>query len=47
MLSAGVMATWIRRLARSPRTRQLIGLVIIVMALASLFISVGDVHHHH
>jgi len=47
MLSAGIMATWIRRLARSPRARQLIGLVIIVMALASLFINVGDMHHHH
>lgn len=47
MLSAGIMATWIRRLARSPRARQLIGLIIIAMALASLSINVGDMHHHH
>ena len=47
MLSAGVMAIWIRRLASSATTRQVIGVLIIIMALASLFIGVGDEHHHH
>jgi hypothetical protein len=47
MFSAGVMASWIRRLAGAPGTRQVIGVLIILMALASLFISVDDIHHHH
>ena len=47
MVSAGVMAGWIRRLAASQQARQAIGLIIILMALASLFIGEGDAHHHH
>ena len=47
MLSAGIMASWIRRFASSARTRQVIGLLIIVMALASLFVGGGEGHHHH
>lgn len=47
MLSAGVMASWVRRFTQSARTRQIIGILIIVMAIASLFIGVGDGEHHH
>ena len=47
MLSAGIMTTWVRRMANSQATRQVIGLIIVVSALASLFIGVGDVHSHH
>ena len=47
MVSAGVIAGWIRRLAVSQQARQVIGLIIILMALASLFIGEGDAHHHH
>lgn len=47
MLSAGVMASWVRRFTQSARTRQIIGILIIVMAIASLFFGVGDGGHHH
>lgn len=47
MLSAGVMAGWIRRMAGSAQARQIIGMIIIMMALASLFITVDPAHHHH
>jgi sulfite exporter TauE/SafE len=47
LLSAGVMASWVRRFAGSAKTRQIIGLLIVVMALASLLIGAGDAHHHH
>ncbi len=47
MLSAGIMASWVRRFAGSTKTRQIIGLLIVLMAIASLFIGVGDGHHHH
>lgn len=47
MMSAGVMASWISRFSRSQLTRQIIGLIIVAMALASLFIGGGGEHHHH
>jgi len=47
MMSAGIMASWISRFSRSQLTRQIIGLIIVAMAVASLFIGGGDVHHHH
>lgn len=47
MLSAGFMASWVRRFASSAKTRQLIGLIIVITALASLFIGGGDGQHHH
>ena len=47
MLSAGIMVTWVRRIASSGRARQVIGILIVIMALASLFIGGGDAHHHH
>ncbi len=47
MFSAGVMAGWIRRLAGSPGTRQAIGMLITLMAIASLFVDVDQAHHHH
>ena len=47
ILSLGVMATWVRRFASSQSTRQIAGLIIIIMAIASLFIGTGDGHHHH
>lgn len=47
MMSAGIMASWITRFTRSKLTRQIIGLIIVLMAIASLFIGGGDEHHHH
>jgi uncharacterized protein len=47
MLSAGIMASWIRRFTQSATTRQVMGLLIVAMALATLFIGTGDGHHHH
>jgi len=47
ILSVGIMATWVRRFASSQSTRQLIGIIIIIMAIASLFLSTGGDHHHH
>ena len=46
MLSAGVMLGWVRRLGQSRHARQLIAVILIVTALASLFIGVGDVGHY-
>lgn len=47
MLSAGVMVSWVRKLAQSKNARLLIGLILIVTALASLFINGGGEHEHH
>lgn len=47
MMSAGIMASWISRFSRSQLTRQIIGLIIVSLAVASLFIGGGDAHHHH
>lgn len=47
MLSAGVMLGWIRKLAQSKHVRQIAAVVLIVSAIASLFIGVGGAEHHH
>jgi sulfite exporter TauE/SafE len=47
MFSAGVMAGWIRRMAGSSGMRQAIGVLITVMAIASLFVDVDHAHQHH
>lgn len=49
MLSAGVMLGWVRKLGQSARARQVIGAILVVSAVASLFIGVdgGHEHHHH
>ena len=46
LLSAGFMTSWMTRFARSKRARQLVGLLIILMAIGSLFVPMGH-HHHH
>jgi len=46
MLSAGVMLGWVRRLGQSTHARQLIAVILIITALASLFIDVGDAGHY-
>ena len=45
LITAGFMTSWITRFAHSNRTRQIVGLLIIVMAIGSLFIPME--HHHH
>jgi len=45
LVTAGFMTSWITRFAQSTRTRQIVGLLIIVMAIGSLFIPME--HHHH
>jgi hypothetical protein len=44
LLSAGFMTSWLTRFARSQRARQLVGLLIIAMAIGSLLI---PMEHHH
>lgn len=44
LIAAGFMTSWITRFARSARARQVVGLLIIAMAIGSLFIPMA--HHH-
>lgn len=46
LISAGFMTSWITRFAHSRRARQVVGLLIIAMAISSLFIPMEH-HHHH
>jgi sulfite exporter TauE/SafE len=46
LLTAGFMTSWMTRFARSKRARQVIGLLIVAMAIGSLFIPMEH-HHHH
>jgi len=43
MLSAGVMLGWVRKLAQSTRARQIVAVLLIVMALAGLYL--GDLYY--
>ena len=45
LITAGFMTSWITRFAHSTRARQIVGLLIIAMAIGSLFIPME--HHHH
>lgn len=47
LLTAGFMTSWITRFAHSTRARQVVGLLIIAMAIGSLFIPMENHHHHH
>jgi sulfite exporter TauE/SafE len=50
LLATGFMTSWLTRFARSTRARQLVGLLIVAMAIGSLFIHMGDQmtgHHQH
>ena len=47
MLSAGVMVSWVRKLAQSKNIRQLVGLILVASAIASLFINAAGEHHLH
>lgn len=48
MISAGFMASWLRRFASSVQTRRIIGILIVIMAIASLYLGAGyDEHQHH
>jgi len=46
MLLAGLFTAWMRRFGSSQRLRQVVGLVIVIMALASLFFNPID-HSQH
>lgn len=47
MLSAGIMVGWVRRLAQSKNAKKIIALILITMAIASLFIGGAAEHQHH
>lgn len=47
LIAAGVMTSWLTRFAQSPTTRRTIGVLIILMALASLYFSIGIDHSEH
>lgn len=47
LLTAGFMTSWITRFAHSARARQVVGLLIIAMAIGSLFIPMEGHHHGH
>lgn len=46
LITAGFMTSWITRFAHSTRARQVVGLLIVIMAIGSLFIPMGH-HHQH
>ena len=46
LMTAGFMTSWITRFAHSSHARQLVGLLIIFMAIGSLYIPMAH-HHHH
>jgi len=45
LITAGFMTSWLTRFARSTRARQVVGIIIIVMALGSLFIPMKHGNH--
>jgi len=50
LLATGFMTSWLTRFARSSTARQVVGLLIIAMAIGSLYLPMGDHlagHHHH
>lgn len=47
LLATGFMTSWLTRFARSSTARQVVGLLIIAMAIGSLFIPMGDQAHGH
>jgi sulfite exporter TauE/SafE len=47
LITAGFMTSWITRFAHSSRARQIVGVLIIAMAIGSLFIPMEHQHHHH
>ena len=50
LLTTGFMTSWLTRFARSSRARQVVGLLIIAMAVGSLYLPMGDHlpgQHHH
>jgi len=47
LISAGFMTSWITRFAHSTRARQVVGLLIVVLAIGTLFIPMPMEHHHH
>lgn len=59
LIATGAMASWITRFAQSPGTRRVVGVLIILMAVATLFVPMGGgsgggngdggshAHHHH
>ena len=50
LLATGFMTSWLTRFARSSTARQVVGLLIVAMAIGSLFIPMGDHlpgHHDH
>ena len=46
LITAGFMTSWITRFAHSTRARQVVGLLIVAMAIGSLFIPMEQ-HNHH
>ena len=46
LISAGVMTSWITSFSRSKNARRIVGLIIIMMAIGSLFIPMDGGHHH-
>lgn len=47
LITAGFMTSWVTRFARNPTARKVVGLLIIAMAIGSLFIPMENHHHHH
>ncbi len=46
LITAGFMTSWVTRFAHSTRARQVVGLLIIFMAIGSLFIPMDHGQHH-
>ena len=46
LITAGFMTSWITRFAHSTRARQIVGLLIVIMAIGSFFIPMEHYHQH-
>ncbi len=47
LVAAGVMTSWLTRFSQSRKARRIVGVLVIVMAIGSLYIPIGSEHHHH
>lgn len=50
VMTAGILTGWLAKIRKAGWSRQVFGLLLIIMALTSLYVlypSTGNVHHHH
>ncbi len=47
LITAGLAVSWLKRFTQSKMTRQIVGMLVIAMAISSLFIPMGGHKHGH